>query len=74
MAVELTLTLTIENSGAGQQNINGDTIPKLSVEEMRERGFFTEDGQVSIDSGYLTIDPEDDSFFLFDVVDAKDVI
>lgn len=31
-------------------------------------GYFTEDGQISIDNAYLKLDDQDDSFFVFDLV------
>jgi hypothetical protein len=72
MAVELTLKVVIENGGVGQHNVNGETIPPLTVVEATERGFFV-GGKVSLDEYFLTRDPEDDSFFLIDLVEAKDV-
>jgi len=76
MAVELTLKLVIENAGVGMTNINGDTIPPLTVADCVGREIIT-DPEVSpkaiIDGAFLTVFDEDDSFYIFDLVDAKDV-
>jgi hypothetical protein len=72
MAVRLYLILDIDNPGAGLPNINGDIIPALTVDRAIERGII-EEGRAIIDSGFLTIDPEDDSFYTFKLDHAEDI-
>lgn len=79
MAVELTLKLTIENGGVGQPVAGGlpITVPKLTVANMREREFFVEHkgvDSVVLDEYFLTRFPEDDSFFVIECVEARDVV
>ncbi|MCK9319510.1 hypothetical protein [Methanoculleus sp.] len=61
MKVKLTLTTTIEcNENAEELKNNKD--------------YINGDGKFTIDHMALTRDKDDDSFYVFDLVDAEDVI
>ena len=50
-------------------------IPGVTTQEIGEQAkdwFHEEDNLISIDESYLTTDPDDDSFYLFDCIKIED--
>jgi hypothetical protein len=49
----------------------GENVTKESL-QWEADWFPYEDKRISIDSAYLHIDPEEDSFYLFDLIEIQD--